>query len=296
MRVWITGGEGMLAQALVNVANDRGVDVVVTGRAVDVADRAAVFAFVDNAAPDVVINAAAYTAVDAAESDVDAAVRVNVDGAGVVGAAAARVGARALHVSTDYVFDGASRERWRPDDPTAPVGVYGTTKRDGELAFLAATASLGCVVRTSWLFGPNGPRSKNFVTTMLRLMGERPLLKVVNDQHGRPTSTATLASTLFALAGHAGPLPAVLHCADTGETTWFDFACAIERGARARGAQLKVERIEPIPTSAYPTPAKRPAWSILDTNDTEALLGHALPTWEDTLAAYLDTLLPRDSR
>ncbi len=286
MKIWIPGGRGMLGQALQRALTDTSHDVVISGSDVDVADTDAVNAYVDVHTPALIINCAAYTAVDKAEAEEATALRSNGDGPGVLGAAAARTGARALHVSTDYVFDGTSKQSWSPDDKTAPLGAYGRTKLVGEQRFLEATNGKGLVVRTSWLFGYGG---KNFVTTMLKLMSEREQLKVVGDQHGRPTSTQTLASTLLAL-GQGSDAGGITHVADAGPTTWHAFACAIRDGARERGHALKVQHIEAIPTSAYPTPAVRPAWSVLDTTRTEQLTGIILPPWMTTLGRYLDEL------
>lgn len=283
MKIWIPGGRGMLGQALQRQLV--GSDVVVSGSDVDIADAAAVNAFVDAQRPTVILNCAAYTAVDKAEAEEDTATRANGVGPGVVGAAAQRIGARALHVSTDYVFDGTSKQSWLPDDKTGPLGAYGRSKLVGEQRFLEATKGKGLVVRTSWLFGPGG---KNFVTTMLKLMSEREQLKVVADQHGRPTSTATLASTLWSLA--QTDASGITHCADAGAVTWHAFACAIRDGAQERGMPLKVQNVEAIPTSAYPTPAVRPAWSVLDTTRTEQLIGRPMPSWRATLGTYLDEL------
>jgi len=289
--LWIPGGRGMLGTTLATQARARGWGVVATGRDVDASDPAVVAAFVDAHRPACIINCAAWTAVDLAESEAAAAARANEALPGVLGEAAARVGARALHVSTDYVFDGAAPEPERPlreDDPTGPVSVYGRTKLAGERAFLERTGGRGLVVRTSWLYGPGG---KNFVTTMLKLMAERDELKVVADQRGRPTSTATLAAALLALADtDAG---GVVHVADEAGPrgiAWHDFAVAIRAGALARGLPVKAHAIHAIPTSAYPTPAKRPAWSVLDTTRYTALTGAALPSWEQTLGAYLDVV------
>jgi dTDP-4-dehydrorhamnose reductase len=290
-RLWIPGGRGMLGTQLAARAIARGHDVVATGREVDAADPAVVAAFVAQHRPTLVINCAAWTAVDLAETEQAAAHRANVILPAVVGAAAARVGARVLHVSTDYVFDGAppAPERsLREDDPTGPVSVYGATKLEGERAFVQATAGLGAVVRTSWLYGPGG---RNFVTTMLKLMADREELRVVADQRGRPTSTATLADALLRLID--ADARGVFHVADDAGPrgiSWHDFAVAIRAGALARGWPIKAHTIQAIPTSAWPTPAKRPAWSVLDTTRYTALTGHSLPAWEQTLGSYLDEL------
>lgn len=285
MKVWIPGGRGMLGHELALQAKALGHEVVVTGSEVDVTDSSVVNSFVDIVHPGVVINCAAFTAVDLAETHEAAATRVNGDAPGVIGAAAARKGMRALHVSTDYVFDGTSKQVWSPVDETRPLSAYGRSKLKGEGRFLDGTNGNGLVVRTSWLFGPVG---KNFLLTMLKLMAERDQLRVVNDQHGRPTSTSTLAAALLELA--ATDAAGITHCANAGATTWHGFASAIFAEAQARKLPLKVKAVEAIPTSAYPTPAVRPQWSVLDTTRTEKLLGRPLPPWQDALAAVFAAL------
>jgi dTDP-4-dehydrorhamnose reductase len=283
----------MLGTTLCKRAAAAGFDVLATGHDVDAADRDVVSAFVALHRPTDVINCAAWTAVDLAETERDAAHRGNAVLPGVVGAAATAIGARVLHVSTDYVFDGAApvpERALREDDDTGPVSVYGTTKLDGERAFADATAGAGLVVRTSWLYGPGG---KNFVTTMLKLMAERDELKVVADQRGRPTSTSTLTDALLRLLDIDDG--GIVHVADEAGArgiSWHDFAVAIRAGAIARGLLVKAHTIHAIPTSAYPTPAKRPAWSVLDTTRYTRLTGTSLPSWEQTLGGYLDRLLP----
>ncbi len=283
--VWIPGGHGMLGSRLSALAA-ADVDVITTTRAdVDVADRAAVLAFAQRRRPTLILNCTAYTAVDKAESEPALATAGNADAPAWLGEAARAVGARALHVSTDYVFDGSGSRPLREDDATGPVSAYGRSKRQGEERFLDATSGQGLVVRTSWLYGPGG---KNFVLTMLKLMAEREQLKVVADQRGRPTSTSTLAQRLWLLA--ALDATGIVHVADaTGPQgiSWHDFAVAIHAGASARGLPLQAKSIEAIATSAYPTPAVRPAWSVLDCSRCETLTG-PLPSWTTTLEAFLD--------
>ena len=285
-RVWIPGGRGMLGQQLVKVVAAGGADVVVTSRSeVDVTSSAAVLAFARAPRPGVIVNCSAYTAVDQAESEPLIAEAGNADAPAFLGAAAHAIGARALHVSTDYVFDGKGTRALREDEVTGPVSVYGTTKRHGEERFLDATAGKGLVVRTSWLYGPGG---KNFVLTMLKLMSQREQLKVVADQRGRPTSTSTLADRLWKFS--ALEATGIVHVADAAGPTgisWHEFAVAIHAGAQRRGLPIKTTHIEAIPTTAYPTPAVRPAWSVLDCSRCESLTG-PLPTWTTTLDAFLD--------
>lgn len=287
-RLWIPGGTGMLGARLASDAV-AGHEVVVSGHDVDIADADAVAAFVDARGPfDVVINCAAFTAVDLAETERDAAFRVNAVGPQVLAAAGAARGARLVQVSTDYVFSGSGGRPLDEDAPTGPLGVYGESKLAGEGPVLAAG---GLVVRTSWLYGPD---HKNFVLTMLRLMAERELLRVVADQRGRPTSTATLSHALLRLVevGATG----VVHVADDAGASgisWHDFAVAIREEAVLRGLPVTATTIEPIETAAYPTPARRPAWSVLDTGRYGRLTGEPLPDWRSRLKETLDVVARR---
>jgi dTDP-4-dehydrorhamnose reductase len=224
---------------------------------------------------DLVINAAAYTAVDKAESERDQAFAVNRDGAAHVAQACRARGVPLLHVSTDYVFDGTATRPYREDDPIAPLGVYGESKGAGEQAVLALG---GTIVRTSWLFAEGGP---SFVHTMLRLARERPVLRVVADQHGCPTYAGDLADALVALAGAPS---GIYHFCNDGATTWHAFATAIVEAA-GLGA-----RIDAITTAEYPTPARRPAYSVLDTSRVRAL-GIVPTSWRIGLARVVSRAL-----
>jgi dTDP-4-dehydrorhamnose reductase len=245
--------------------------------------------------PGIIINAAAYTAVDKAETEVDLARKINAVAPGVIGAAARQIGARVIHYSTDYVFDGTKADSYRETDRTSPLGVYGSTKRDGEAA-LAASGAAHFTFRTSWVFGAHGG---NFVKTMLRLAAERDSLNVVADQIGAPTSAALIADATAQVIGQlafrpAGDLPAGLyHLVAAGETSWHGFAQAIVAGALARGRTLKVtpDRIRPIATSEYPLPAKRPANSRLDTSRLQETFGLVMPPWQAGLDHVLNQIL-----
>jgi dTDP-4-dehydrorhamnose reductase len=270
MEILVTGARGQLGRALVERAAVTAVDLDV-----DICDPEAVARAVHGHR--VVINAAAYTGVDRAETERARAYAVNRDGAGNLARACAAAGARLLHVSTDYVFDGRSARPYREDDPIAPLGVYGESKAEGEHAVHECG---GTVVRTSWLFGDGGP---SFVHTMLRLAKERPVLRVVADQRGCPTYAGDLADALLALANRPELAPTYHFCGD-GETTWFEFATAIMASAAGPGGITGGRaRVEPIATADYPTPAKRPAYSVLDTSRIRAL-GIVPPSWRIGLA------------
>lgn len=270
MTVIVTGGRGQLGRALVS----RGA----LGPSVDITDANAVATMLDADGIRCVINAAAYTAVDRAETERARAYAVNRDGAGILASACAARGIRLLHVSTDYVFDGTSRTPYREDDPIAPLGVYGESKAEGEQA---VRAEGGTVVRTSWLFGHGGP---SFVHTMVRLATDRPELRVVDDQRGCPTFAGDLADALLRLAT-VEKLASCYHYCNAGETTWYGFATAIVDEAR-KVRTLACERIVPITTAEYPTPARRPAYSVLDTSRLRGL-GIEPPSWTLGLAQVI---------
>lgn len=278
MKAIIVGGGGQLGRSLALVAPAEATVVRLDRNALDITDVQAVTAVMENEKPDVVFNAAAYTAVDKAENDVEAARAGNATAVGILAEASRRIGASFVHVSTDFVFDGSAGTPYRTDAATAPLGVYGATKLEGER--LAGSDAL--IVRTAWVYAPVGG---NFVRTMLRLMGERPEVRVVADQIGTPTYAPALAEALWALfkAGGKG----VYHYADAGVASWYDFAVAIQEEALEIGLLDKKAVIIPIATSDFPTPAKRPSYSVLDKRSTYELVGKIAPHWRDNLRIML---------
>ncbi len=200
--------------------------------------------------------------------------------------AGSRRGARIIHLSTDYVFDGAQREPYPPDAACHPAGVYGASKRAGELAVLEHGGAGACVVRTSWVYSSTG---SNFVRTMLRLMAERTEVRVVDDQHGRPTWADGLARALWSLARRPSPVP-IAHWTDAGSTTWHGFAEAIHEGALSRGLLTRRVAIHAIPTAEYPTPAARPLFSVLDVSSAGAVFGQEPVHWRDSLSLMLEDI------
>ncbi|CAG8871450.1 dTDP-4-dehydrorhamnose reductase [Pseudomonas fluorescens] len=239
-------------------------------------------------APDVIVNAAAYTAVDKAESDREQAFRVNAEAVEVLAQAAAELGALLVHYSTDYVFPGQGSEPWREDDAAGPLNVYGQSKQAGEQAILAS----GCahlIFRTCWVYAARG---NNFARTMLRLASERDTLGVIDDQYGAPTGAELIADvTAHAIvATRRNPaLAGVYHLAAGGETTWYGYARFVLEQAAAFGVSLKVspEHVDRLGTDAYPTPAKRPANSRLDTNKLQKAFALTLPEWRLGVARML---------
>jgi dTDP-4-dehydrorhamnose reductase len=277
MRVLVTGAAGMLGQAVCRTARSLGHEVVDVDLDVDITDQAATDAALERVRPQAVINCAAYTDVDACETNVETAMAVNGTGAGNVARSAAEVGARIVHVSTDYVFDGAKREPWLESDPPQPLNVYGRSKLRGEEEVAAADPQ-HVIARTAWLFGAGG---KNFVDTMLRLGAERDEVSVVTDQVGSPTWTGHLADALVELAERGSP--GIHHTAGGGSCSWYEFA--LEAFDRA-GVDC---RVLPTTSDAFPRPAPRPAYSVLGTERDDPVL---LPPWQDGLQAHLGERVP----
>jgi len=290
LRVLLTGANGQLGQALI-AARPEGINLIACGRAeLDLADSEACQAAVRELRPDWVLNAGAYTAVDRAESEPDLAWAVNAGAPAALAEALAETGGRLLQISTDFVFDGCQGSPYRPEQQPSPLGVYGTTKAAGERAVLEALPpGRGLVLRTSWLYGPVG---SNFCRTMLRLHRLRAAagepLQVVADQVGCPTSTLGLAQVCWRALGQ--PLPPILHWSDAGVASWYDFAVAIGELAVAAGLLEQAAQVEPITTAEYPTPARRPSYSLLDSGTTRELLGLKPPHWRTALAEVLEDL------
>ncbi|HEU5268964.1 MAG TPA: dTDP-4-dehydrorhamnose reductase [Jatrophihabitans sp.] len=280
MRWLITGAHGQLGSDLCRLlAGLPDTEVRACGSAeLDVTDRSAIGAQLADFGPDVIVNAAAYTAVDAAESDYERAYAVNAVGPALLAAESARTGARLVHISTDYVFDGTAVTPYPPGAPTNPQSAYGRTKLAGEQAVRELAPDTGYVVRTSWLYGAAGP---NFVKTMARLEAGRQTVSVVADQVGSPTWSADLAGRLVDLVGSG--LPAgIYHCRGAGSTSWHGFARAVfcELGTDPN-------RVLPITTEEYPLPAPRPAYSVL--SDAEWLAA-GLPPMLDWRVALAEAL------
>ena len=265
-----------------------GVDVRAPVRsALDIGDRAQVDAYVASLRPDVIINAAAYTAVDKAESDEAGAARVNADGArNLARALVDWPRARLIHISTDFVFDGRACAPYAPTAAAAPLGVYGASKLAGEHAVLGTLENRAIVVRTAWVYAAYG---RNFLLTMLRLMAERGEVRVVADQVGTPTAALPLAQVLWRFARQPG-IAGVFHWTDAGVASWYDFAVAIAEEAAAIGLLRRAVTVVPIATDEYPTPAKRPAYSVLDKRATVAALGIRPRHWRAELRSVLGEL------
>jgi dTDP-4-dehydrorhamnose reductase len=282
MRVFLAGGSGQLGKELQR-CKPADIELLALGsQELDIRETEIVAARVTAFRPQVVINAAAYTAVDRAESEEEAAFAVNGQGAENLAQAARTVGAYCLQVSTDFVFDGTQSRPYLSEDRTNPLGVYGSSKLAGEQLALAAYPEGVAIVRTAWLYSAFG---NNFVTTMLRLMGERDSLRVVADQIGTPTWAHGLAEALWQMC-RVRP-KGIHHWTDAGVAGWYDFAVAIQEEGLACGLLAREIPIQPINTVDYPTPAKRPSYSVLDKTETWAALGMTSPHWRVALRRML---------
>ncbi|MFO0725575.1 MAG: dTDP-4-dehydrorhamnose reductase [Myxococcota bacterium] len=288
MRIFVAGDRGQLGTELHRAAWPQG--TVVTGAdlpALDITEREKVAAALETAAPDILINASAYTAVDKAESERERAFAVNETGPRILAELAAARGIPVVHVSTDYVFDGEKTTPYLEDDPVAPLGVYGASKEAGERAVRAGNPR-HLLLRTSWVYAAHGA---NFVRTMIRLAGERDQLRVVHDQRGRPTSARQLAGVIARLAPRMrepGFAFGTYHFAGAGACTWWELASATLDRARAHTGRRP--EIIPITTAEYPTPARRPKSSVLDTGKLERSFGLSPEPWTEELDQVIAAL------
>lgn len=289
MTVLVFGGNGQVGQELLRALAPLGKVVATTrsgrlpdGSTCEVADLSrpeSLMLLLDRLQPAIVVNAAAYTAVDRAEQDVEAAFAVNAQAPGVIAHWCAAHGVPMVHYSTDYVFDGEGVVPYRDEDATAPLGVYGTSKRDGEEAVRAA-GGRHLIFRTAWVYASHGA---NFLRTMLRVGAERDELRVVADQIGTPTPAALIADVTAQALQHPGQLSGTWHLTASGQTSWHGFAEAIFAEAVAAGVLAKAPTVQAITSAEYPTPARRPAWSVLDNRRLQQDFGIILPTWQEGL-------------
>lgn len=291
MRILVTGGAGQVGWELRRALAIFGEVVAPPRDVLDLASADSVVAAVRGLRPDLIVNAAAYTAVDKAEAEPDLAMKVNGVAPRILAEEAARLGTAIIHYSTDYVFDGRKADAYREGDTTAPVNAYGRTKLEGERNVAAAGAA-HLIFRTSWVYGPRG---RNFLLTMLKLGKERKELKIVDDQHGAPTSArliaeATAGAVAKVLSGgktdidRLKEIGGLFNLTAAGRTTWYGFAQAILAGREG------MAKVSPIPTSGYPTPAARPQNSVLDNSKLEKQFGFRLPDWKVGLQLCIEEL------
>ncbi len=286
----VFGAAGQVGQELLALATARDVQATgVTRKQADITDADAVIALVTATRPRLLVNAAAYTAVDRAEGEPDAAEAGNALGPTVLARAAEAAGVPLLHLSTDYVFDGSKHGAYAEDDPIAPLGVYGRTKAAGESGVREASAR-HVILRTAWVYGAYG---NNFLKTMLRLAGERDRLRVVGDQHGCPTATIDIAEAILAVdrtLAQGGRPYGTYHFAGTGDTSWHGFAEAIVAAQAPRTGRHPP--VDAITTDEYPTPARRPANSRLDSRRFAETFGIRAAPWRERVDALVARLVP----
>ena len=295
--IWLIGNKGMLGTELSLLLENAGISFIGTDLDVDITDAAALNGFASARQINWIINCAAYTAVDKAEDDAAMCRRLNTLGAANIAACAKNNKALLIHISTDYVFDGkgipsvktGTPRPYCEDDITNPIGVYGLTKRDGELAVLENNPC-SYIIRTAWLYGKHG---NNFVRTMLRLMNDRDEIKVVDDQQGSPTwahdLTAAVLSLVKAVDSGKNISFGIYHYTNEGDITWFDFAREIYCRGRELGSIKKNCVVRPCSSAEYPSRVKRPSYSVLDKNRIKSALGIEIPAWDVSLKEFLQT-------
>ncbi|PID48982.1 MAG: dTDP-4-dehydrorhamnose reductase [Proteobacteria bacterium] len=289
-KVLLTGAQGQLGYELQKTVEGDTQLIATDNDTLNICDAEQLKSALAKHQPDWVINAAAYTAVDKAESDQEAAYAVNAHAPALLAQAIAEqnkqqaTAIRLIHISTDFVFNGQQSTPYSTEATTDPLGVYGASKLAGEQAVLQHLPE-AIIIRTAWLYSSHG---NNFVKTMLRLMQEKNQLDIVYDQVGSPTWARTLALVIWDLMGKN--VQGVLHCSDNGVASWYDFAIAIQEEALQLGLLKRKITLKPIGSKAYPTPAQRPAFSVMDKSRTESAIGYSLPYWRTTLRAMLEEL------
>jgi dTDP-4-dehydrorhamnose reductase len=284
MRVLVLGGGGQIARAVQAMAPVPSDIVLKTRAQLDIGDAAGVARTLKEVRPSWVVNGAAYTSVDLAEDQPEQAIAANDTAVGVLANATAESGCRLLHLSTDFVFDGNSNRAYLPTDQTNPSSVYGVSKLGGERRVLQSTD--GIVLRTAWVYASTG---RNFVLTMLKLMRERQEIRVVCDQIGAPTWATSAALSIRGLIEADAP-GGIYHWTDLGLASWYDFAVAIQEEAQLRGLLNRAVPVVPIRSAEYPTRARRPAFSVLDTASTRAMINVSAHHWRHSLRSMLDEL------
>jgi dTDP-4-dehydrorhamnose reductase len=283
MKVIITGAHGQVGRALLKSVPAHVAAIGLSHGELDIGDVRGVMGSIQSQRPDLIINAGAYTAVDKAESEPEAAERANTAGPHNLAVAAAAVGARLLHLSTDFVFDGMASKPYGTDAPTNPQSTYGRTKRGGEEAVRRELPERSVILRTAWVYAAEG---NNFVRTMLRVMAAKGAVRVVADQIGTPTAAHSLAEVIWALAARPD-VSGIYHWTDAGVASWYDFAVAIAEESAVIGLLPAEVRVDAIATEEYPTPAKRPSYSVLDKRSLLAKLTVSARHWRSNLRTVL---------
>lgn len=276
----------MLGTEIARQLSENKIDFVGTDIDVDITNPQALAKFVKGKDISYIINCSAYTAVDKAESDADFAKKLNEDGPRNIANLVNQIHAKMIHISTDYVFDGTGNEPYTEDMSVAPIGVYGRTKAAGEAA-VRQNLKEYYIIRTAWLYGWAG---KNFVYTMIKAMNTHDSVKVVNDQKGSPTFAGDLANVIIQIINKDDVPYGTYHCTDLGEITWWDFTNEIKRIGVEKGIITNKECVvNPCTTDEYPTPAKRPAYSVLSKDKIQKALKITLPDWKQSLKVFIDS-------
>jgi dTDP-4-dehydrorhamnose reductase len=284
-RILLIGNQGQLGQELQQILPSLGEIVGVDRKLMDLAQPEVIRQVIADLKPDCIVNAAAYTAVDKAENEQEIAYKINAVAPTIIAEEARKIGATLLHVSTDYVFDGQKNTPYTEEDNTNPLSVYGQSKLAGEQG-IQQTCDHYIILRTAWVYGIYG--KSNFVKTMLRLGGEREQIRVVFDQVGSPSWARDIAEAISKILVNVDTInPGIYHFTNSGVTSWYDFALTIFEEAKQLGFPLKIQQVVPITTSEYPTPAKRPAYSVLSHQKISAILGTYPPYWRDSLKQML---------
>lgn len=282
--VWLIGCKGMLGNEIARQLTENKIEFVGTDIDVDITNPQALADFAKGKEITYIINCSAYTAVDKAESDAEFAKKLNEDGPRNIANLANQIHAKMIHISTDYVFDGTGKVPYTEEMPIAPIGVYGKTKADGEAA-VRDSLDEHYIIRTAWLYGWAG---KNFVYTMIKAMNTHDSVKVVNDQKGTPTFAGDLANVIIQIINKNDVPYGTYHCTDLGEITWWDFTNEIKKQGIELGLITNKEcNVNPCSTDEYPTPAKRPTYSVLCKDKIQKTLGIQLPFWKDSLSLFL---------
>ncbi len=284
--IWLVGNRGMLGTEVHHRLQAAGLEHVATDLEVDIADRKTISTFAESLSLTWIVNCSAYTAVDRAEDEPEAAFRINAEGVRNLAILAREKGARLLHVSTDYVFDGSKEGAYLEEDPPNPLGVYGRSKFQGEL-YIRETIAEHVILRTAWLYGPGG---SNFVRTMLRLFREREEVRVVADQWGSPTLAGDLADAIVQILQRETVPYGTYHYTNEGRTNWFEFASRILESARRHRLIDREVRILPIGTDEYPTKVRRPANSYLSKEKIKRDLAISIRSWQEALDAFVSGL------
>jgi dTDP-4-dehydrorhamnose reductase len=289
-RILLIGSNGQVGQELQRTLAPLGEVIGVGREKLDLSQPPSIRQAISEASPNVIVNAAAYTAVDKAETETELAHSINAIAPQIMAEEAQRLGAALFHISTDYVFDGQKSTPYTEDDATNPIGAYGKSKLLGEEG-IRKMGARHIILRTAWVYGTKG--KSNFVRTMLRLFAERDEVRVVADQVGTPTWASDIADACAVLLpqlspeGEQSPLTGIYHFTNSGVASWYDFAVAIFEEAKQLGFPIRVQRIVPITTPEYPTPAQRPAYSVLSGKKVSAALGTHPPYWRDGLRQML---------